>query len=199
MIRSSFDDALAAAKNLHRSHPEVAQFTAWDDAVKYQTLAPHPIPAAKALPADEGLRDGRELDCYAAFCASAPYAGWLATYKDEDIGDGFNQKFGSYQLIGAHGHFYSDKLNSYVLYAKKGLFYPWHHHPAEELYLIIAGEAIFEPAGRHPRRLSPGDTVFHGSNQPHAMTTEDKPVLAYVLWRGDLKTRPVLTPKDPQL
>ena len=65
--------------------------------------------------------------------------------------------------------------------------------------MIIAGEAVFEAANQSPRRLRPGDTAFHASNQPHAMTTEDKPVLAYVLWRGDLKTRPVLTPKDPQL
>ena len=64
--------------------------------------------------------------------------------------------------------------------------------------MIIAGEAIFEAAGQPARRLSPGDTTFHASNQPHAMTTDDKPVLAYVLWRGDLKTRPVLTPKEQQ-
>jgi hypothetical protein len=44
--------------------------------------------------------------------------------------------------------------------------------------------------------LGPGDTAFHASNQPHAMTTKDKPVLAYVLWRGDLKTPPVLTPAE---
>ena len=81
---------------------------------------------------------------------------------------------------------------------EKGLFYPWHHHPAEELYVIIAGEAVFEAAGRPPRRLGPGYTAFHASNQPHAMTTEDKPVLAYVLWRGDLKTPPILTPENQQ-
>ena len=63
---------------------------------------------------------------------------------------------------------------------------------------MLAGEAVFEAAGRPPRRLGPGDTAFHASNQPHAMTTEDKPVLAYVLWRGDLKTPPILTPENQQ-
>ena len=196
MTRSSFDDALAAAECLHKSHPKVAQFTVWDDAVQFQSLEPHWIPSAKALPSDVGLRDGRELEGYSAFCAPAANARWRSTYKDADIGKEFNQKFGCYQLIGAQGHFFSEVLNTYLVYAEKGLFYPWHHHPAEELYVIIAGEAVFEAAGRPARRLGPGDTAFHASNQPHAMTTKDKPVLAYVLWRGDLKTPPVLTPAE---
>ena len=198
MTRASFDDALAAAEDLHRSHPEVSQFTAWDDAVQFQRLEPHWIPSAKALPLDGALCDGSELDGYSAFCAPAANARWRTTYKDADIGEEFNQKFGCYQLIGAEGHFFSENLNTYLVYAEKGLFYPWHHHPAEELYVIIAGEAVFEVAGRPPRRLGPGDTAFHASNQPHAMTTEDKPVLAYVLWRGDLKTPPILTPEKQQ-
>ena len=195
MTRARFDEAFAAAGDLHQANPVVAEFTSWDKTARFQHLAPRMIPVAATLPADKGLRDGAELDSYAAFCALAPSAHWLKTYKDADIGHTFNQKFGSYQLIGAQGHFFSLKLNSYVLYAERGLFYPWHHHPAEELYVIIAGHAKFEAAGKKTRQLGPGDTIFHASNQPHAMTTEDRPVMAYVLWRGNLKTRPVLTPK----
>lgn len=195
MTRAKFDDAFAAAGDLHQAHPVVAEFTNWDETARFQYCAPRMIPVAKTLTADQGLRDGTELDSCSAFCALAPYARWLETYKDADIGHAFDQKFGSYQLIGAQGHFFSQNLNSYVLYAEKDLFYPWHHHPAEELYVIIAGHAKFEAAGKKARQLGPGDTAFHASNQPHAMTTEDRPVMAYVLWRGDLKTRPVLTPK----
>ena len=50
-----------------------------------------------------------------------------------------------------------------MLYAERGLFYPWHHHPAEELYVIIAGHAKFEAAGKKTRQLGPGDTIFHAS------------------------------------
>ena len=40
------------------------------------------------------------------------------------------------------------------------------------------------------------DTTYHDSNQPHALTTHTSPVIAYVLWRGDLMTKPVFT--DPE-
>ena len=68
MTRASFDDALAAAEDLHRSHPEVSQFTAWDDAVQFQRLEPHWIPSAKALPLDGALCDGSATNPNRTIC-----------------------------------------------------------------------------------------------------------------------------------
>ena len=48
MTRASFDDALAAAEDLHRSHPEVSQFTAWDD-VSNMPLNPDMVKAAREV------------------------------------------------------------------------------------------------------------------------------------------------------
>ena len=65
------------------------------------------------------------------------------------------------------------------------------------MYLVIAGEAEFAIEGEASKTLRPGDTIYHRSNVPHALTTYDHPIMAYVLWRGDLKTKPVFTyPKD---
>ena len=81
-------------------------------------------------------------------------------------------------------------MRSFVVYAPTGLYYPWHHHPAEELYLVLAGEAEFSIHGQTPKTLRPGDTTYHASMKPHAMTTHDHPVMAYVLWRSNLMDPP---------
>lgn len=72
-----------------------------------------------------------------------------------------------------------------------GLRYPWHHHPAEEVYVVLAGSAEFHRAGETSAILHSGDVCEHRSNQPHAMVTHEQAVIAYVVWRGDLDTLPV--------
>lgn len=73
------------------------------------------------------------------------------------------------------------------------LYYPWHHHPAEEIYRILSGAAWFMKDGTQPVLLAAGDCYEHASNQPHAMETTDQPVMAYVVWRNGFETPPVLT------
>ena len=194
----SFHKAIAAAKHLHQFYKELAQFIEWDDTMKFQSLEPYCIPSFKALPLHDELRDSRKLEVYSAFCAPAAEACWRATYKDAHIRIEFNQKFGGYQLIGLQCHFFI-KLNIYLIYGQNNSFYTWNHLLVKALYVIIAGEAVLAAAGRPLRRLSSADAAFHASNQPHGMTTEDKPVLACVLWSGDLKTPPILKPKNQQL
>lgn len=123
--------------------------------------------------------------------AAAPRAHWRETYAETDIGDDFLNRFGCYCLIGENGPWQSDRMAAYVVTMPAGLEYPWHHHPAEEMYFVLAGKAEFRVKGAPPRVLGPGQEVFHASNQPHAMQTRDKGVMAYVLWRGDLATKPV--------
>ena len=70
------------------------------------------------------------------------------------------------------------------------------YHPAEELYFCIAGEAIFKADGKEDRLLSEGGIAQHSSNQSHAMQTNKKPVLAYVVWRNGFDVLPKLTHDD---
>lgn len=61
------------------------------------------------------------------------------------------------------------------------------------MYLTLAGEAEFMREGASNKKLRPGDTSQHASNQPHAMETHAHPVMAYVVWRNGFETPPVLT------
>ena len=84
-------------------------------------------------------------------------------------------------------------MRSFLIYQTPGFHYPLHHHPAEELYLVIGGEADFTVDGEPSKTLRPGETQYHASNQPHALTTRDQAVLAYVVWRGDVMKKPIFT------
>ena len=73
------------------------------------------------------------------------------------------------------------------------LYYPWHQHPAEEMYLCLAGEAVFIKQGSEDVTLQQGGIALHQSNQPHALEIQKHPVLCYVVWRNELNTSPILT------
>ena len=142
---------------------------------------------------DTSLDTDRYAELRDALINAGKDARWRETYKNTNIGQDFLSKFGCYELFGWEGHFECRSTRGFLVYSPGGLYYPWHHHPAEEIYLIIAGEAEFATEGNPPKLLKPGDTVFHAENQPHNMTTREKGVLAWVQWRGDMSVAPVLT------
>jgi len=192
-----WQNLLEMARAAHANHPDVKAFCDFPDDLKRQHQPPFHTPPASLMEHDSGLISD---DTYSGFrdgcLACSPLASWRQTYKDTNIGDDFLNSFGSYELIGHEGVFHSHQMRGFMIYAPAGLHYPWHHHPAEELYLVLAGEAEFMIHGAAPKTLRPGDTTYHTSMQPHAMTNHDYPVMAYVLWRGNLTVAPVLTPSE---
>ncbi len=123
-------------------------------------------------------------------------AHWRQTYKDTDIGGDFMARFGCYCLIGPEAPWTSASMFAFLVYMPAHLWYPWHHHPAEELYFVLGGAGTFLRHGEPAERLGAGGASFHASNQPHALETTDDPVLALVYWRNHFETPPVLSPED---
>ncbi len=196
MTRAAFDTLLAEAQALHRVHPALHRFCAFAEDLRPTEVTPYPHPAADLMAADPLLSDSPPCPLAQGFLDAAPLAHWREPYKDTDIGQDFKDRFGCYCLIGPDGAWDSDSMYAFVVYMPPGLYYPWHHHPAEELYCILAGEAQFLAEGHAPRMLGPGDSVFHASGQSHATQTFDSPLLAYVLWRSHLETPPMLTERE---
>lgn len=193
MSRAAFDALLDAARTAHSAHPELAAFCAFPDDLAATPVESHRIVAAALMESDEALRAAALHPLARAFLAASPVAKWRETYKDTAIGEDFMRRFGCYCLIGAGGAFRSAQMNAYVVYMPPALYYPWHHHPGEEMYYVLAGEAEFHREGEPAEVLGAGQSSQHASNQPHAMRTIGEPVLAYVIWRSHLKTPPVLT------
>lgn len=176
--------------------PALSSFAALPEDLPFRAVSPYLSPGAAGMCSDPGLAAGRFAGFHDALIAAAPLALWRETYKNSGASAEFLDRFACYEVIGRDAPFACEALRGFVIYFPAGLHYPWHHHPAEELYLILAGEAEFAVEGETPRVLRGNDTMYHASNVPHAMTTHDQPVMAYVLWRGDMTTKPVWTDPD---
>lgn len=196
MSRHVFDHLLDQARATHHAHGALSAFCPFPGDITAQPVSPHHIPASILLQSETGFQTSPYADLCAAFTAAAPYAQWRETYKHTDIGEDFLNRFGCYSLIGPGGPFHSDQIRAWVVYMPAHLYYTWHHHPGEELYMVLGGQADFLRAGAPIETLSAGQTSQHGPNQPHATQTHDHPLLAYVVWRNGFQTPPVLTQPD---
>jgi len=90
------------------------------------------------------------------------------------------------ELIGPNGFFESTNIRIGLLIQQEKIAYPKHWHDAEELYLILNGNAYWS-VDDNPADLYPPDSfVHHKSCQPHSMTTQAEPLLALWGWTGDI-------------
>ena len=187
-----FARLLDAIRDAHETSPALADFVSFPDDVHEVALSPRHLPCADYMYHDEILQAAPN-PLARAFFAAGPDAFWRETYAGTNIGEDFMNRFGCFCAIGNGGAYDSDRMKGYVVTMPPGLHYPWHHHPAEEMYLVLAGEAEFYREGEAASVLREGDTSFHASNQPHAMETKNSPVICYVTWRNHFDTPPVLT------
>ena len=196
MSRDLFENALREVKRFYEAEPVMMAFTPFPSETQLQWAErkPYHINPADLFAADDSLTSDHFASVRDALIALKDAAFWRETYKHTNIGDDFLNRFGCYELLGLDGHFHCRETRGFIVYSPGELYYPWHHHPAEEMYFILAGEAEFAVEGKTPKMLSPGDHMFHGENVPHNMQTREKGVLAWVQWRGDkLGVAPVLT------
>ena len=108
---------------------------------------------------------------------------WQRTYKEEEVGSDFLNRYGYYELIGPEGHYHSNKIRGFIAYWGEKLTYDWHSHEAEEIYFILAGSGLFRTK-EGEKLLKANETCFHKSWQSHSMITFSEPILTFVLWRG---------------
>ncbi len=196
MTRPVWDRLLSEVRKAHAAHADLTGFCAFPTDLSPQDVHPFHVPPADLLTSETGLTATPYVGLRDAIIATSPHAQWRETYKDTDIGDDFMSRFGCYCLIGDGGAFHSDQMRAWIVYMPARLPYPFHHHPAEETYLILAGKAVFHAYGTASKTLRAGDTVFHTKNQPHATETHDQPMLALVLWRNGFDAAPILTPQQ---
>lgn len=129
---------------------------------------------------------------------AAPHVQWRQSYTANDPGIDAEHlaNYGWFNLIAPSGPFKSADLRLSVGYWEKGLSYPNHWHEPEEIYLTVAGSALYISQGRHAVRGGAGTTICHFANQPHAAEFDEMPLLAAAFWRGDnLEAKSTLEPE----
>ena len=155
---------------------------------------PETMPAAKqlqhcpeyAMPISKGVVD--------FIVGLSPFLRWRQTYSKEEVGQHFLNNYGWAMIASPQGPIRVDNAQIMVGYWGAGLNYAMHWHKAEEIYIPIAGGATFHVEGAEgveSRRATVGDCIYHHSNQKHAMDMNynNEPLLALVLWRGDLELK----------
>ena len=186
---------LKEMQRAYSTHPELTAFAPFPKALARQPLQPSLRQSCTLLKRDRQLTSKTYPNLQNAVLLASDHMLWRETYKGCN-GTQFMDRWGCFAVVGEGGPFASDKLRLFVIYMPPSLFYPWHRHPAEEMYLVIAGQAVFKKEGCKDRILSEGDTVFHASDQAHAIETREAPLLCLVAWRTHLNIPPVLVP-DP--
>ena len=191
-----WENLLEVARKVHFGNRELQDFCPFPKDIIKQNFQPFHIPASDLMQNEIGLYTEDYNELRDAFISASPYAHWRQTYKGTTVGKQFLDEFGCYGLIGPESPFQSEKMRAWVVYMPKGFYYPWHHHPAEEMYLCLAGEAVFRRKNCPEIRLGSGGVIEHTANQPHSMETLEHPIMAYVVWRNEFGTKPVLTFED---
>ena len=176
-------DVLNAAKDLHEKQQDLNQFAKWPDDLTNANLQPRIIPATK-LVENFSLNGTSETNLLIkAIKGNINLAHWKRTYKTEEVGFDFLNRYGYYELFGPFGHFYSTQIRGFIGFWGNGLNYDWHSHEAEEIYLILGGSALFRTK-EEENIVKKNETQTHCSWQSHSMITDNEPILTFVLWRG---------------
>ncbi len=195
--RALFDAALAETQAWHAALPAVSGFVAWPMDLTYQDRPPNTLSAAGLVQTAPGGPTPASTPLLSALQALAPHLEWRHTYSADEVGQHFLDRFGWFELAGPDGHFITHQTRITVGYWGAGLHYGRHEHDAEELYTVVSGHGTFHLDDAPDLELGPGDTRFHPSNQPHALTTTDSPILTLVFWRGEgLGDNPRLTQSE---
>ncbi|WP_422367390.1 dimethylsulfonioproprionate lyase family protein [Pelagibius sp.] len=76
--------------------------------------------------------------------------------------------------------------------------YPFHEHPARELYYVASGKAGWATDFEDFTLREPGTFLLHLESQPHAMRTYGEPLLAVSAWRGEVRGGSRFSQKVPR-
>lgn len=196
MTTPAFHALLDQARKTHYATPSLRGFCDFPDDLSPADWSPHKTPAAARFIAERRWDTKQTHPLHAAFLTAAPDAQWRAPYDVDQIPADFRDGFGCYCLVGLGGPWASRIMRAFMVYLPPDVWYPWHQHPAEELYYVLAGSGDFLMDSAATETLGEGQTRFHASGRPHALRTTDRPLLAYVLWRNHFETPPILTPPE---
>ena len=157
----------------------------WPRELIARPVGARPLPVVAALEGLSRLAAPAARGLVEALEARAFDLDWRQTYGKADFGERFLENYGFNEWIGERGAFVSDRLACGVLLLGRDTEYPDHSHEAEELYLPLAGRAFWRVAQSGWRLRPPGEWIHHPPWMSHAMRTDEEPLLAAYVWRGD--------------
>ena len=101
--------------------------------------------------------------------------------------DSFQDRFAYVELAGPSGIVTNSEISFGLYLQQRHVVYPSHWHAAAEDYLFVNGTALWQIDDGDFAARPPGSHIHHSSNQPHATTTLEEPLLAMWFWQGDIR------------
>lgn len=193
MTSPAFQALLETARETHAATPALHGFCDFPDDLEPAAFRPYRNASTDLMLGETGWPDADLHPLAQAFLTAGPEGHWRETYKGTRLGQTFLDNFACYCLIGPDAPWISRQMFGFVIYMPRHFWYTWHHHPAEETYLVLAGAGEFFRQNRPSEHLRAGEAMFHASNESHALRSHESPIMAYVVWRNHFDTRPVLT------
>ena len=92
------------------------------------------------------------------------------------------------ELIGPDGIVKSNKIRAGLYGMYPGANYGIRTHPAEEIFIMCAGEVYWRRGDGDYDLHKPGEKSYHQSMLPHATKTTDKSFMSVFIWAGDVST-----------
>lgn len=112
---------------------------------------------------------------------------WSSHYERSPLTESFIDGLALAQIVGPRGLLHSEDVIVGIFCFAPGFEYPEHGHAAEEVYLLLSGDADFrQGANGSWNQISPRDMVLHTSNQPHGIRTFRLPAVGLYSWYGDI-------------
>ena len=182
---STIESLAHEVRRLLEGAPGAASFLAgWPVLSVSRAALPQTLPVCRWLVDLERGASPATLALVQQIAAAAPMLDWRQTYSAIDFGDRFLDRYGWTELIGMRGPIASAEVACGLLMLGPHIDYPAHAHEAEELYLPLAGAALWRRGDEDFAMRPPGFAIRHMSWEPHAMRTHDDPMLAIYVWRG---------------
>ncbi len=92
------------------------------------------------------------------------------------------------ELLGPGGLVTSDRVRLGLYGMLPHSEYGIRTHPAEEIYVMLAGEADWKRDAEPYAPHGPGARSYHPSMMPHASRTRDMAFMSVYVWHGDIST-----------
>ena len=92
------------------------------------------------------------------------------------------------ELLGPDGLVRSDKVRLGLYGMTPNSEYGLRTHPAEELYIMLAGDSDWKRGNEPYKTHHPGEQSYHPSMMPHASRTRKEAFFSVYAWYGDIST-----------
>jgi hypothetical protein len=147
-------------------------------------LPPRSYPVTDHFGALGRTRDCRSDPILEALAKGEPFLHWGQSYNEADFGRRFLDNYAYMEILGTRGHLRSDKIATGLLMLGPHTDYPAHRHIAEELYVVVAGNAGWRRGTPDYVSRPPGAVIHHPSQAVHAIRTTTEALLVLYIWWG---------------